>query len=73
MVVGAVSPDRENVGPSAHNEHLLVPDVADQLAPVGDIREGNSLRQIRPDRSVAIFGHTTLLQKSMAAFARAAN
>ena len=72
MVMGAVSPDRENVGPSAHNEHLLVPNVADQLAPVGELGEGNSLRQIGADRSVAIFSHIALLQKSMAAIARAA-
>src|SRR5271154_2567974 len=72
MVVGAVSPDRENVGPLAHNEHLLVPDVADPLAPVGEIREGNSLRQIGPDGSVAIFSHTALLRKSTIVFARAA-
>jgi hypothetical protein len=50
VVVGAVSPDCKNVGPLAHNEHLLVPDVADQLAPVGELSEGNSLRQIGPDQ-----------------------
>ena len=48
--------DREHLGPAAHQQHLLVAAMADQLAAIGKIGERDALRQIRPVMlGVAVF------------------
>ncbi len=43
-IVGAVSADREHVGPAAHEQDCLLSRMTDQLAAVGQFGEGNPLR-----------------------------
>ena len=47
VVVGAMGADRKQLRAAAHQQHLLVADVSDQLA-VDEIGEGYALRQIGP-------------------------
>jgi hypothetical protein len=47
-VMRACRTDREHLGPAAHQHHLLVATMADQLAAVGKIAERDALDKIRP-------------------------
>jgi hypothetical protein len=40
-------PDGEDLGPAAHQQHLLVATMADKLAAIGKIGERDALDQIR--------------------------
>ena len=46
VVMRAIGPDREHLRPAAHQQNLLVADMADQLAAIGKRAERNALRQI---------------------------
>ena len=60
-IVGAVSADREHVGPAPHEQHSLLRHMADQLAAVGQFGESNALREIGSDRLGLVFSHRALL------------
>ena len=54
IIVRTVSANSEHVETSAHQQHLLIRHVPDQLPAVGEFREGNSLREIWADWSSMI-------------------
>ena len=46
MIVRAMSPDREYLGPAPHQQHLFAADMADQLAAIGKLGERDPPREI---------------------------
>jgi hypothetical protein len=64
--MGAVSADREHVSAATHEQHRLLPHVADQLAAVRQFGVSNSLREIRTDRLNLAFSHSVLLRQFFA-------
>ena len=69
MIVGAMGADREDIGAAARQQHRLVADVAEKLAAIGQVGEGDSSSQIGAGRPGLIFGHSSLLRLTLVAFA----
>ena len=65
MIVGAISADRECFRSLPRKQHRFVPDVADQLAAIGELGERHALRQIGTG---LIFRHSALLEHTPDAF-----
>ena len=61
VIVAAMGADREHLGADAHEQHLLVADMADKLA-VDEVREGNALGQIRAARRRLLLRHGRVLR-----------
>src|SRR5262249_35589734 len=60
VIVRAVGADREDVAPAAHQQNLLVSDMADELAAVGELGKRDALREIGAGRLGLILGHAHL-------------
>ena len=58
-VVRALGADREDLGPAAHQQHLLVADMADELAAIGKLGERNALGQIGAGLLGMVLSHST--------------
>src|ERR1700686_4582242 len=61
VIVRAMRPDRKHLQPAAHQQHLLITRIADQLAAVGKLIKKNTLRQIGTAELRLILSHSLLL------------
>jgi hypothetical protein len=59
--MGALRPDCENILPAADQQDGLIPDMADELATVGKIDDGDTLGEIGTARRCSSFSHPVLL------------
>ena len=60
VIVGAMGADREDLGAAAHQQHLLLADMAEQLAAVIEFGKGNSLPEIGTGGPRLIVRHSFL-------------
>jgi hypothetical protein len=52
--------NREYLSCAAHEQHLSITAMADQLAAVGEIRKRDTPRQVRPGRPCVLMSHCLL-------------
>jgi hypothetical protein len=60
LVMRAMRPDSEHVGPATHQKNFFVADMTDQFAAVGKLHQFNAARQIGTARRRLTFSHFRL-------------
>ena len=62
-VMRALRPDRKHLGPTAHQQHLLITHMTDQLTAVSKLIESDALRQVATAEFRLVLIHSPISSK----------